>query len=175
MRKSTHLAMGVAAAAPLAVFMPPVGAAGCLWFGLIGGAFPDYADLRSGMKRYLKHRGFSHSLAMLAIAGAFVYVLLNALHNEWTGLLHVPRTDVVAWTAAFCLGFASHMLGDACTRGGIRPFLPFWQKKMWIVPRLFRGKSVGWQNHFATAAAVIVIGVCLGGWVALQAGLVTLS
>ena len=170
MRKSTHLVMGVAAAAPLAALMPPAGAVGCLWFGLMGGAFPDYADLRSGMKRHLKHRGFSHSLAMLAIAGAFVYVLLDALYREKTALLHVPRTDVIAWTASFCLGFLSHMLGDACTRGGIQPFIPLWQRKIWVLPRIFRGKSVGWQNGVARLASVILIGASLGLFLSLQLG-----
>lgn len=172
MRKSTHLVMGVAAAAPLAAFVPPVGAVGCLWFGLMGGAFPDYADLRSGMKRHLKHRGFSHSIAMLAIAGAFVYILLDALNREKTGLLVVPRECVLAWTGAFCLGFLSHMLGDACTRGGIQPFIPLWQKKIWVLPRIFRGKSVGWQNGIARLASVILIGLSLGLFVAVQFGLV---
>ena len=160
--------MGVAAAAPLAAVMPPVGAAGCLWFGMMGGAFPDYADLRSGMKQHLKHRGFSHSIFMLGLAGAFVYVLLNALHREWTGLLHIPRTDVAAWTIAFCLGIASHLLGDACNRGGIQPLLPLWQKKMWLLPRIFRGKSVGWQNGVMRMASVILIGASLAVFIVYQ-------
>ena len=74
--------MGAAAAAPLAALMPPVGAVGCLWMGVTGGAFPDYVDLRSGMKRHLKHRGFSHSYLMLALSTAFVYVVLRALNQQ---------------------------------------------------------------------------------------------
>jgi membrane-bound metal-dependent hydrolase YbcI (DUF457 family) len=175
MRKSTHLVMGVAAAAPLAAVMPPAGAVGCLWFGMMGGAFPDYADLRSGMKRHLKHRGISHSLAMLAIAGAFVYVLLDALYRERTELLHVPRMDVIAWTASFCLGFISHMVGDACTRGGIQPFLPIWDRKVWLLPRLFRGKSVGWQNTVACLASAVIMGISLGIFLTIQFALIPAS
>jgi membrane-bound metal-dependent hydrolase YbcI (DUF457 family) len=160
--------MGVAAAAPLAALMPPVGAAGCLWMGMLGGAFPDYADLRSGMKRHLRHRGFSHSLIMLAIATGFVYLILRALHDEKTGLLHVPWQDVRAWSFAFALGFISHQVGDACTRAGIQPFLPLLQRKVWVLPKWFRGKSVGWQNGVARIVSVIVIGISLGVFIARQ-------
>lgn len=160
--------MGVAAAAPLAALMPPVGAVGCLWMGMTGGAFPDYVDLRSGMKRHMKHRGFSHSYLMLAASTAFVFIVLQALNQEATGLLHVPVAYVRAWTAAFGFGVISHLLGDACTRAGIQPALPFSQRKMWLLPRLFRGKSVGWQNGIAQIAAVIVLGIALAGFLAMR-------
>jgi membrane-bound metal-dependent hydrolase YbcI (DUF457 family) len=168
MRRSTHLLMGAAAAAPLAALMPPVGAVGCLWLGVTGGAFPDYVDLRSGMKRHLRHRGFSHSYLMLAFSTGFVYVVLLALHREPTGLLHVPLDYVRAWTAAFAFGVVSHLLGDACTRAGIQPGLPFTQRRVWVLPRLFRGKSVGWQNGVAQVVAVIVLGISLAGFLTLQ-------
>jgi membrane-bound metal-dependent hydrolase YbcI (DUF457 family) len=160
--------MGAAAAAPLAALMPPVGAVGCLWMGVTGGAFPDYVDLRSGMKRHMKHRGFSHSYLMLIASTAFVFVVLRALNLEATGLLHIPTGYVRAWTASFGFGIASHLLGDACTRAGIRPALPFSQRKMWVLPRLFRGKSVGWQNGLAQIASVIVLGISLAGFLTLH-------
>ena len=160
--------MGVAATAPLAAFMPPVGAVGCLWLGLTGGAFPDYVDLRSGMKRHMKHRGLSHSYVVLALSCGFVYLILNALNHETTGLLHVPADYVRAWTASFGLGVVSHLLGDACTRAGIQPALPFSQRKVWILPRGFRGKSVGWQNGVAKIVSIIVIGIALGLFITLQ-------
>ena len=160
--------MGAAAAAPLAALMPPVGAVGCLWMGLTGGAFPDYADLRSGMSRHLKHRGFSHSYLMMAISAGFVFVILRALNQESTGLLHVPTDYVNAWTAAWGFGFASHLFGDACNRGGIQPALPFSRRRIWVLPRLFRGRSVGWQNGVAQIGAVIVLGVALAGYISLH-------
>ena len=170
MRKSTHLMMGVAAAAPLAALMPPVGAVGCLWLGMTGGAFPDYVDLRSGVKRHFRHRGVSHSYLMLAVSTAFVYIILRALNREATGLLHVPADYVKAWTASFALGVVSHLLGDACTRGGIQPALPFSQRKVWVLPKLFRGKSVGWQNGIARFVSVVIIGLALGVFVTIQLG-----
>jgi membrane-bound metal-dependent hydrolase YbcI (DUF457 family) len=169
MRRSTHLIMGAAAAAPLAALMPPVGAVGCLWLGVTGGAFPDYVDLRSGMKRHLKHRGFSHSYLMLALSTAFVYVVLRALNQqEVSDTLRVPLEYVRAWTAAFAFGVMSHLLGDACTRGGIQPALPFSQRRVWVLPKIFRGKSVGWQNGVAQIIAIMVLGVSLATFLTLQ-------
>jgi membrane-bound metal-dependent hydrolase YbcI (DUF457 family) len=169
MRRSTHLIMGAAAAAPLAALMPPVGAVGCLWLGVTGGAFPDYVDLRSGMKRHLKHRGFSHSYLMLALSTAFVYVVLRALNQqEVSDTLRVPLEYVRAWTAAFAFGVMSHLLGDACTRGGIQPALPFSQRRVWVLPKIFRGKSVGWQNGVAQVIAIMVLGVSLAAFLTLQ-------
>ena len=161
--------MGAAAAAPLAALMPPVGAVGCLWLGVTGGAFPDYVDLRSGMKRHLKHRGFSHSYLMLALSTAFVYVVLRALNQqEVSDTLRVPLEYVRAWTAAFAFGVMSHLLGDACTRGGIQPALPFSQRRVWVLPKIFRGKSVGWQNGVAQVLAIMVLGVSLAAFLTLQ-------
>ncbi len=161
--------MGAAAAAPLAALMPPVGAVGCLWLGVTGGAFPDYVDLRSGMKRHLKHRGFSHSYLMLALSTAFVYVVLRALNQqEVSDTLRVPLEYVRAWTAAFAFGVMSHLLGDACTRGGIQPALPFSQRRVWVLPKIFRGKSVGWQNGVAQIVAIMVLGVSLAAFLTLQ-------
>ena len=161
--------MGAAAAAPLAALMPPVGAVGCLWMGVTGGAFPDYVDLRSGMKRHLKHRGFSHSYLMLALSTALVYVVLRALNQQdISDTLRVPLDYVRAWTAAFAFGVISHLLGDACTRGGIQPALPFSQRRVWVLPRIFRGKSVGWQNSIAQIAAVLVLGLSLAAYLTLQ-------
>jgi membrane-bound metal-dependent hydrolase YbcI (DUF457 family) len=169
MRRTTHLIMGAAAAAPLAALMPPVGAVGCLWLGVTGGAFPDYVDLRSGMKRHLKHRGFSHSYLMLALSTAFVYVVLRALNQqEVSDTLRVPLEYVRAWTAAFAFGVMSHLLGDACTRGGIQPALPFSQRRVWVLPKIFRGKSVGWQNGVAQVIAIMVLGVSLAAFLTLQ-------
>ncbi|MDQ2683816.1 MAG: metal-dependent hydrolase, partial [Chloroflexota bacterium] len=137
--------------------MPPVGAVGVLWMGLTGGVFPDYADLRSGASRHLRHRGVSHSVLALVMSTGFVYIVFRALHDDPTGLLHVPEDYVRAWTAGFALGVLSHLAGDACNRGGIQPFLPLSQRKIWLLPRIFRGRSVGWQNGVARFVALVVL------------------
>lgn len=145
--------------------MPPVGAAGCLWFGMTGGIFPDFADLSSGMKRHLRHRGFSHSILMLAISTGFVYLVLDALNREATGLLLVPQRYAYAWSVSFALGILSHLVGDACTRGGIQPLLPLSRVKIWLLPRFARGTSVGRINTLARLVALVVIGLSIGVFV----------
>jgi len=157
MRKSTHLLMGV-------------GAVGCLWMGLTGGVFPDYVDLRSGVKRHFRHRGVSHSYLVLAASTAFVYLILHALNQEATQLLHVPADYVRGWTASFALGGVSHLIGDACTRGGIQPALPFSQRKVWVLPKRFRGKSAGWQNGIAQLASFVIIGLATAVFLTIQRG-----
>jgi hypothetical protein len=62
----------------------------------------------------------------------------------------------------------SHLLGDACTRGGIQPALPFSQRRVWVLPKIFRGKSVGWQNGVAQIVAIMVLGVSLAAFLTLQ-------
>ena len=98
-------------------------------------------------------------------------MILAALNRETTGLLHVPDDYVRAWTASFGLGVLSHLIGDACTRGGIQPGLPFTQRKVWVLPRVFRGKSVGWQNGVAQVVSVAVLGLALAVFVTIRRGM----
>lgn len=151
--------MGVAAAVPVALLLPPVGAVGCLWFGLIGGALPDWFDFRSGMRGWLRHRGVSHSLLAVALTTAFVWVVLGALHRAEAQLFPVPARYVEPWAASLALGMLSHLLGDACTRGGIQPLLPVFGSKVWLLPRFLRGRSDGRINGLARLAACALIGI----------------
>jgi membrane-bound metal-dependent hydrolase YbcI (DUF457 family) len=105
---------------------------------------------------------------MMAISSGFVWLVLNALNRESTGMLHVPETYVRAWTAAFAFGLVSHLLGDACTKGGIQPALPFSQRKVWVLPRVFRGKSVGWQNRVAQGVSILAIGLSLAMFITIR-------
>jgi hypothetical protein len=77
-RRSTHLLLGVAAAAPVAALVRRRGGRLSLP-GLIGGAFPDYLDLRSGASPHLKHRGVSHSGTRPRLVSWPSYVVLDAV------------------------------------------------------------------------------------------------
>jgi len=162
MRRSTHLLLGVAAAAPVAALVPAAGAVGCLWFGMVGGAFPDYLDLRSGAARHLRHRGLSHGVLVLVSSMAGVYVVLDAVARAETRLLPIPPGYARLWAACFGLGVVSHLASDACTRAGIQPWLPLSRRRVWILPRFARGRSDGWLNGLARLAAVAVLGIALG-------------
>lgn len=164
MRRSTHLLLGVAAAAPVAALVPPAGAVGCLCLGMIGGAFPDYLDLRSGAARHLKHRGLSHSGLVLGLSAVAVYVVLDAVDRAETDLMPIRASYARLWAVCFGLGVLSHILSDACTRGGIQPLLPLSKHRYWLLPKFLRGRSDGWLNGVARLAAVVVLGVCLAAF-----------
>ena len=153
--------LGVAAAAPVAAVVPPVGAVGCLCLGLIGGAFPDYLDLRSGAARHLKHRGLSHGGIVLGASTVAVFIVLDAVARADADLMPIPVSYARLWAACFGLGVLSHLLGDACTRGGIQPLLPLSKRRYWLLPKFLRGRSDGWLNGIARLAAVMVLGGCL--------------
>lgn len=160
MKRGTHLLMGAAAAVPLAVGLPPVGAIGSIWFGMTGGGLPDYLDLRSEARRSLRHRGVSHSLLVLALTMGFTWLVLDALAREEYRLIPVPGRYVLPWAASLGVGMLSHLLGDACTRAGIQPWLPFLRWRIHLLPRFLRGRSDGTINLFArgASAAILLVG-----------------
>jgi membrane-bound metal-dependent hydrolase YbcI (DUF457 family) len=157
MKRGTHLIMGAAAAVPVAVLLPPVGAVGSMWLGMTGGALPDYLDLRSEARRSLRHRGVSHSFLILALTTGFVWLVLDALAREELQLFPVPDRYVVPWATSFGLGMLSHLLGDACTRAGIQPWLPLLRTRLWLLPRFLRGRSDGSVNLFARGMSLAIL------------------
>jgi membrane-bound metal-dependent hydrolase YbcI (DUF457 family) len=161
MNRSTHLLIGAAAAAPIAITLAPLPAAGCIWFGVAGGAMPDYLDLRSSARRMLKHRGVSHSLVIAGLCSLVVYVLLDGVSQSGFELVSISPSLAVAWSLAFACGMISHLAADACTIGGIQPALPFVRRRFWLLPRFFRGRSDGAINVIGRVAAVLVLGVAL--------------
>lgn len=168
MNRTTHMLMGIAAAAPVAAILPPAGALGCLWLGMSGGVLPDYFDLRSSARHFLRHRGTSHSLIVVAITTALIWVVSGTLAAANTPFFPVPDRYLLPWTLSLALGMLSHLAGDACTRAGIQPFLPLLKKRVWLAPRWFRGRSDGWINVVARLASAALFGLCLGGFLMLN-------
>jgi membrane-bound metal-dependent hydrolase YbcI (DUF457 family) len=161
MKRSTHLLIGAAAAAPIALALDPLPALGCLWFGVAGGAMPDYLDLRSDARRVLKHRGVSHSLVIVALCSAVVFVLLDGVSRAEVDVVPISTDFVAPFTSAFAFGMLSHLAGDACTKGGIQPALPFYSGRFWLLPRFCRTRSDGGINGFGRIVAVVVLGLAL--------------
>jgi membrane-bound metal-dependent hydrolase YbcI (DUF457 family) len=158
------LLIGAATAAPIAIALDPLPALGCIWFGVAGGAMPDYLDLRSNARRVLKHRGVSHSLMVVGLCSALVFVLLDGVSRADVNILPISTDLVVPFTLAFALGMLSHLAGDACTKGGIQPALPFHRGRFWLLPRFFRTRSDGAINGFGRLAAVLVLGFALAAY-----------
>jgi membrane-bound metal-dependent hydrolase YbcI (DUF457 family) len=175
MKRATHLMLGAAVAMPIAVSLSPGLALGTIWWGMVGGGFPDWFDLRSEFRGSLRlrHRGASHGLPFGIAMSAGLYLLLQILAAtpfSPGGIdLTVPDEAIRPWTIAFAFGFLSHMVSDAWTHAGIRPFLPLWDLRVWAVPKLLRGKSNGPIDFLARFLAMlgILIGIGAYAWLRL--------
>lgn len=169
MKRVTHGLLGAAVAMPFALATGPVTAVGCVWWGMTGGGFPDWLDLRSDLRKplRLRHRGVSHSfVAGIALTLGVFWLLRIAqgfdldVHGHTLAL----GDDVVwFWSASFAAGFASHILSDACTRAGIQPWLPFNDWKVWLLPKPLRSRSDGYLDRVTRllAAGAVIAGVAI--------------
>lgn len=167
MRRITHLTLGAAVALPLAASASPpltVGL-GCLWFGIAGGGFPDWFDLRSDLKKPLRlqHRGASHGLPVALGVTALLYGILHLLGSSGfsVGSLAIAPSETTArlWSLCLLAGILTHLASDACTKGGIQPLLPFSQWKMWLLPKPLRSRHDGWLDRLVFLGALAVIGL----------------
>lgn len=169
MKRATHGLLGAAAVMPLALATGPATAIGCVWWGMAGAGFPDWLDLRSDLRKplRLRHRGVSHSFfagVLLTLGLFWLLRIVQGLDLAVAGHTLALRDDMVwFWTASFAAGFASHILSDACTRGGIRPWLPFSQGKLWLLPKPLRSRSDGYLDRVARllATAGVIAGVLI--------------
>jgi hypothetical protein len=59
----------------------------------------------------------------------------------------------------------SHLLGDACTRGGIQPLLPLINWRFWLLPRIVRGRSDGRINALAGAISTVMLALGIAWYV----------
>lgn len=173
MRRITHLTLGAAVALPLAVpfaasassSVAVVAGLGGLWFGCAGGGFPDWFDLRSDLKRPLRlqHRGASHGLPLALGVTALLYLVLRVLASSGFALgpLALAPSEATAWlwSACFLAGVLSHLASDACTKGGIRPLLPFSQWKVWLLPKPLRSRHDGWLDRIVFLASLAALGL----------------
>ncbi|MEZ4505656.1 MAG: metal-dependent hydrolase [Thermomicrobiales bacterium] len=154
-----HISTGAAIALPMAVGLSPAAAAGAVFLGMAGAVVPDYADLHSDLRRVLRHRGVSHSLLFAGVATALVYLLLTALNQVTDERFQLHSELVIPLLLAFGLGIASHLVLDAATPTGIRPFLPFWGVRVHILPpglRIATGGHVDGLVHTMTSLIVML-------------------
>lgn len=146
-------------ALPVAVGLSPAAAAGAIFMGMAGAVVPDYADLRSDLRRVLRHRGFSHSLLFGAAVIGLVWVILNALSQVADERVQLHAELVEPLLLAFALGLASHLVLDAATPSGIRPFLPLSQFRLRILPpglRILTGGATDSLVHLLTSLVVLL-------------------
>ncbi len=150
---------------PIAASLSPALAIGGLWWGAVGGGFPDWLDLRSDFRRSLRlrHRGASHGiLILILISGMFGLGLLALSGLRLTAFdldATIPDQVVGPWTVCFGLGMASHLLSDAMTQGGIRPLLPFHSVRIWLFPRFLRSRYDGYLDSMLRLGCLAAIGI----------------
>lgn len=152
---------------PIAASSSPLIAAGAVWWGMVGGGYPDWFDLRSDFSPRLKHRGASHSLLLGAAFTFALWWVLGLLADQFASI-DLGHDAIDTWALAFGAGFLSHILADACTRGGVRPFLPFSKTKWWLLPAWLRGTSEGTPDSIARVLALVVIAAGLLRYVSQQ-------
>jgi len=175
MKRTTHLMLGAAVAMPIAASLSPGLAVGCVWWGMVGGGFPDWFDLRSDLRQplRLRHRGASHGVLFAALLATGLAVALRAAaalafpvgDPPWS----LPLAAVTPWTLAFLAGFASHVASDALTHAGVRPFLPLSGRRVWLLPRMLRGRSTGPLDRVVRLLAASALIVGLAAYLSSQA------
>lgn len=156
MKRVTHIMIGAAVAMPIAAPLSPALALGAVWWGMVGGGFPDWLDLRSEFRRTMKHRGLSHSLAAAAMLSLGFWALLRFTVPELSGI-GLGASSLTVWALSFAAGYVSHIAADACTHAGVRPWLPFSKTTWWILPGFLRGTSSGGIDLIARVIALIGI------------------
>jgi inner membrane protein len=148
----THLVGGLASLALIPTPSSATALALACLFAAIGSLLPDL-DARASklsntelagimplqpvahtLNRHLGHRGAFHSLVALLLVGLFVGIPLTLFIDPFAGI-------------GLVLGFASHLLLDACTRSGI----PLWwpeSTRFYAVPYRFRIATGSVQEDF---------------------------
>ncbi len=127
MRSNTHILLGILAGSVYYAYFPVKGLVLQILFSLaliFGVLLPDIDEAHStiGQKvgfiskliqKIFKHRGFFHSVWMILI----LYVLFAFVLKKYFALnLFILM--------GFLVGYAAHLLGDAITVNGIKPFYP---------------------------------------------------
>lgn len=150
---------------PIAVSLSPGIAVGCLWWGMAGGGFPDWFDLKSDFRKplRLRHRGASHGLPVALLATVAVYALLAILSRASFAPvgngISLSGAAVIPWSLCFLIGVLSHLLSDSCTISGIRPLLPFARFNFWAIPKFLRCRHDGYLDRIFLLASLAIIGI----------------
>jgi len=95
--------------------------------GAVLGTLPDldvFLDYGDPVANFTMHRGFSHSLPVLALAGVVLWLVLK----NWSPMRQAPAR----WLAAILLALLTHTLLDAHTAYGTQLFWPMgWTPVSW--------------------------------------------
>jgi len=118
MDSATQITLGACVAAAV---VPPAQRRGAAGIGAFLGTLPDldvFLNYGGPVENFTMHRGFSHSLFVLAGFGTLLWLTLR---RWWPPVRAHPRP----WLAAILLALLTHPLLDAHTAYGTQLFWPF--------------------------------------------------
>ena len=152
---------------PIAASLSPGLALGGLWWGMVGGGFPDWLDLRSDFRASLRlrHRGVSHSIFVAALMSVMFGIALQILSRqplEAFGLsIEIPSAAVRPWFLCFLAGIVSHLVSDTLTHSGIQPLLPLSRVTLRLLPKFLRSRYDGYLDTLLRASSLLALGIAL--------------
>jgi membrane-bound metal-dependent hydrolase YbcI (DUF457 family) len=167
MRRKTHLLLGAAVGLPIAASLSPGLALGGLWWGMVGGGFPDWLDLRSDFRTSLRlrHRGASHSIFIAALMSILFGIALHVLSKQPLDAfgmhIEIPGAAVRPWFLCFLAGIVSHLVSDAMTHSGIQPLLPLSRVTLHLLPKFLRSRYDGYLDTLLRAVSLLALGVAI--------------
>lgn len=109
------------------------------------------AVILDGVAFVLPHRGPTHWLVVFISLVYGVYWLSESFN--WPSWV---------WPA-FAIGYASHLLADACTKSGVKLFAPFYNRAVGLPIRFLRVRTGSWQENVTLMGLLLLI----VGWMVL--------
>ncbi|CAN5574703.1 hypothetical protein BH23CHL5_BH23CHL5_02850 [soil metagenome] len=156
MLRRTHLAVAAIAVAPLTFDLSLAASGGIVLMGLAGAVVPDYLDLHSDARQLMRHRGVSHGVAAGLIVAVLCFAIMRALSRIDDASVQLPAEHVEPLTFAFGIGLLSHLALDACTPHGIKPGLPFTNRRLRLLPRSMRIRTGGAIDRLLGTGAIAI-------------------
>jgi membrane-bound metal-dependent hydrolase YbcI (DUF457 family) len=102
------------------------------------------------IQRVTTHRGMTHSF----LAWSFTTAVALFLSQRYDGSIW--------WGLCWSAGYASHILSDAMTWSGIKPWQPWNERRAWLVPKPLRFRVGTWRDTVLRVVSPFVgLGVLL--------------
>lgn len=163
MLAKSHVLSAVAVSLPLTIWIPQEELIFYLIAVVIGSLFPDLDEEGSFLSRrvyivsylismFSEHRGWTHT--MMAIV---LYSL--------AGTVAIFYNFITVWMLiGFIIGVLMHLMGDMCTKSGLKIAYPLSNKRFHILPKsmlLYTGKNVEVYFIIPMLGSAVALGIYL--------------
>ena len=88
---------------------------------------------------FTRHRGFTHTIWAAFIASLIIFLL-----SYYVGMMSFEKAFL--FTQVAFLSYISHIIGDGFTKGGVRPFYPLIDIKLYFLPPFLRFQTGSWME-----------------------------